>query len=185
MRVAGGKVKGHRLKVPKIRDVRPTQESIRTAIFNILGDLVENKKVLDLYAGSGSLGIEALSRGAKEAIFIESNRHGCKVIKENLAHAKISPKGKVICRDVKQALLELPDNDIELVFLDPPYSIGKLDYIFRVLVPHLRRGAIVVYEHSKSTEAPSVPELRIFDRRAYGGTKVTFLTHTQARMGQG
>lgn len=176
MRVAGGKVKGHLLKVPRARDIRPTQESIRLAIFNILGDLVEDKKVADLYAGSGSLGIEALSRGAKEAIFIESNRHACEIIRENLAPPKIGPKGKVICRDVKQALSELPDDDFELVLLDPPYAVGKMDYIFHSLLPHLKRGAIVVYEHSKMTEPPTIPGLRSFDRRIYGSTKVTFLT---------
>jgi 16S rRNA (guanine(966)-N(2))-methyltransferase RsmD len=176
MRVAGGKVKGHPLKVPKVRDIRPTQESIRLAIFNILGDFVEDKKVADLYAGSGSLGIEALSRGAKEAIFIESNRDACQIIRENLAPTRIGPKGRVICRDVKQALLELPDNNIELVLLDPPYAIGKMDHIFHSLLSHLKRGAIVVYEHSKMTEPPVIPGLRIFDRRIYGTTKVTFLT---------
>ena len=176
MRIAGGKLKGHSLKVPKVRDIRPTQESIRLAIFNILGDFVEGKKVADLYAGSGSLGVEALSRGAKEAIFIESNRHACEIIRENLTPVRIGPKGKVICRDVEQALSELPNSGLELVFVDPPYAVGKLDHIFRRLLPHLRRGAVVVYEHSKMTEPPVIPGLRIFDRRIYGSTKVTFLT---------
>lgn len=176
MRVAGGKVKGHQLKVPKVRDIRPTQESVRLAIFNILGDLVEGRKTLDLYAGSGALGIEALSHGAREAVFIEQNRHACEVIRENLAHAKIDKKGKVICRSVHQMLIELPDQDFELVFLDPPYAIGKLDHIFAALVPHLKRGALVVYEHAKTTEAPVGSSLRIIDRRIYGETKVTFLT---------
>lgn len=176
MRIAGGKIKGHPLRVPPVRGIRPTQESVRLAIFNILGDLVKDRKTLDVYAGSGSLGIEALSRGAKEVIFIESNRQACKVIRENLENSRISPKGKVICRDVKQSLLELPQNDFELVFLDPPYAIGKIDFIFHSLIPHLKRGAVVVYEHSKTTEPPDVPGLRVFDRRIYGTTKVTFLT---------
>lgn len=176
MRISGGKVKGHRLKVPKVRDIRPTQESIRTNIFNILGDFVEGKKTMDLYAGSGSLGIEALSRGAREVVFIESNKHACEVVRQNLSHAKIEKKGTVICHDVKRVLLNFPDKDIELVFLDPPYSVGKMDHIFNVLLPHLKRGAMIIYEHSKTTEAPAIEGLRIFDRRIYGGTKVTFLT---------
>jgi len=176
MRIAGGKIKGHLIKVPKVRDVRPTQESVRLAIFNILGDFVNGKKVVDLYAGSGSLGLEALSHGAKEVIFVESNHYACKIIRENLENTRIGPKGKVICRDIKQSLLELPNNDIEIAFLDPPYAIGKIDFIFRYLTPHLKRGAIIVYEHSKMTEPPEVPGLRIFDRRIYGTTKVTFMT---------
>jgi len=176
MRISGGKIRGHRLKVPKVRDLRPTQESIRLNIFNILGDLVKDRKTLDLYAGSGSLGIEALSRGAREAFFIESNKHACGVIRENLKHAKIEPKGRVICRDVKQALADFPDRDIELVLMDPPYALGKMDHVFATLVPLLKRGAVVVYEHAKTTETPPVEGLKIFDRRMYGTTKVTFLT---------
>src|SRR4030042_526664 len=176
MRIAGGKIKGYTLKVPKVRDIRPTQESTRLAIFNILGNIVEGKKVADLYAGSGSLGIEALSRGAKEAIFVEANHHACQVIRENLDNARIGPKGKVVCRDIKRALLELPDSNIEIAFLDPPYAIGRIDFIFRSLVPHLKRGAVVVYEPSKMTEPPETPGLRVFDRRIYGTTKVTLFT---------
>ncbi|MEX0587452.1 MAG: 16S rRNA (guanine(966)-N(2))-methyltransferase RsmD [Patescibacteria group bacterium] len=176
MRIAGGKVKGHPLKVPRARDIRPTQESIRLAIFNILGDLVKDRKVADLYAGSGSLGIEALSRGAREAIFIDSNRHACEIIRENLSPSQIEPKGRVICLEVKRALQELPSQSLELVFLDPPYAVGKMDHVFSALLPHLKRGAVVVYEHSKMTEPPNLLGLRIFDRRIYGTTKVTFMT---------
>src|SRR3989344_9427146 len=176
MRVAGGKAKGHQLVVPKARDIRPTQEGVRLAIFNILGDLVKGRKTLDLYAGSGSLGIEALSHGAKEAIFVESNKSACEVIKKNLDHIKLQEKGKVICRSVHQTLLELPKQNFDLVFLDPPYAIGKLDHIFAALLPHLARGALVVFEHAKATEPPSIAGLQIIDRRIYGETKVTFLT---------
>lgn len=176
MRVAGGKVKGHQLTVPKARDVRPTQEGVRLAIFNILGDLVKGRKILDLYAGSGSLGIEALSHGAKEAIFVEQNRNACEIIRRNLEHIKIKERSKVVCRDVHQTLLELPDKDFGLVFLDPPYAIGKINHIFAALIPHLKWGAIIVFEHAKITEPPVVPGLRIIDRRIYGETKVTFFT---------
>ena len=152
MRVAGGKIKGHNLKVPKARDIRPTQESIRLSIFNILAGMVDNRKTMDLYAGSGALGIEALSRGAREVFFIESNRHACEVIRENLKHPQIEHKGKVICRDVNRALMDFPQRDIDLVFLDPPYALGSLRNVFESLVPLLKRGAIIVYEHAKTTE---------------------------------
>src|SRR3972149_9561456 len=176
MRISGGKLKGKILKVPKVRDLRPTQESIRLNIFNILGDMVEDRKTLDLYAGSGSLGIEALSRGAREATFIESNKQACKIIRENITPQQISAHAKILCRDVKRSLLDLPDRDFSLVFLDPPYAIGKVDHIFQALFPLLKRGAIVIYEHAKTTEAPQIEGLRVFDHRLYGGTKVTFLT---------
>lgn len=175
MRVISGAAKGHTLKTPKVRDLRPTQDAVRKAIFDILDDLIEGKKAIDLYAGSGALGIEALSRGAESCLFVESHRGACKVIAENLKHTKLAGKGKVICRSVEQFLTELPDKDLELVFLDPPYTLGKVGPVFHRLVPHLKKGAVVVYEHAKTAEVPAVEGLRIIDRRIYGGTKVTFM----------
>ena len=175
MRVISGAAKGHRLKTPKVRDLRPTQDAVRKAIFDILADTVEERKAIDLYAGSGALGIEALSRGAKNCLFAESHRGACKAINENLKHTKLAGKGRVICRSVNQFLTELPDKDIELVFLDPPYTLGKIGPVLRKLTPHLKRGGIIVYEHVKTTEAPKVERLKIIDRRIYGGTKVTFM----------
>lgn len=175
MRVISGITKGHRLKTPKVRDLRPTQDAVRKAIFDILDDLVKGRKTIDLYAGSGALGIEALSRGAGGCLFVESHRGACKVIAENLKHTKLSGKGKVVCRSVNQFLTELPDKDLGLVLLDPPYTLGKIEPVLRKLVPHLKEGALVVYEHAKTTEVPKVEGLKIIDRRIYGGTKVTFL----------
>jgi len=175
MRVISGSAKGHILKVPKIRDLRPTQDAVRKAIFDILGDLVEGRKVVDLYAGSGALGIEALSRGAENCLFVESHRGACKIITENLKHAKLVGRGKVICRSVNRFLDELSGKDTELAFLDPPYTLGTIKPILHRLVPNLKSGALVVYEHAKTTEAPKIERLRIIYRRIYGGTKVTFM----------
>lgn len=183
MRITAGKLKGHSLKIPKIRDLRPTQESVREAIFNILGDLVVGKKVVDLYAGSGSLGLEALSHGAREAIFVEVNAHGCQTIRENLTPPQVKEKGMIICRDAKSFLLQSQERDWEVVFLDPPYALGRLQDVFLALVPHLRVGAVVVYEHAKLTECPPIPGLRVIDRRIYGTTKVTFLTREAGKVG--
>jgi 16S rRNA (guanine966-N2)-methyltransferase len=176
MRIIGGAAKGHQLKTTKVRDLRPTQDMVRKAIFDILDDLVDGKKAADLFAGTGAVGIEALSRGAKGCYFVESHPGACKAIGENLKHTKLGEKGKVICRSVTRFLEELPDKDLELVFLDPPYTHGKVLPIFYKLVPHLKHGGIIVYEHAKTTDAPSVEGLKITDRRIYGGTKVTFLT---------
>ena len=175
MRVISGAAKGHRLKTPKVCDLRPTQDAVRKAIFDILADTVEGRKTIDLYAGSGTLGIEALSRGATSCLFAESHPGACKAIRENLKHTKLVGKGKVICRSVNQVLAGLPGEDIELAFLDPPYTLGKIEPVFRKLVPQLKKGAVVVYEHAKTTEAPKIPGLKIIDRRIYGGTKVTFM----------
>ncbi len=181
MRVISGSAKGHRLKTPKVRDLRPTQDAVRKAIFDILDDMVEGTKTLDLYAGSGALGIEALSRGAKRCLFVESNQNACKVINDNLNHTKLAGKGRVICRSVNQFLSELPDKDIDLAFLDPPYALGNIIPIFQKLVPLLKEGALLVYEHAKTTQVPKVEKLRIIDKRIYGTTKVTFMTKEKLR----
>lgn len=175
MRVISGAAKGHQLKTPKVRDLRPTQDAVRKAIFDILADTVEGRKTIDLYAGSGALGIEALSRGATSCLFVESHPGACKAIHENLKHTKLAGKGRVIGRSVNRFLAGLPGEDIELAFLDPPYTLGKIEPVFRKLVPQLKKGAVVVYEHAKTTEAPKIPGLKIIDRRIYGGTKVTFM----------
>ena len=176
MKVISGVAKGLKLKVPKVRDLRPTQDLVRKAIFDILGDFVQDKKVLDLYAGSGSLGIEALSNGAKYCFFVESNRNACETINQNLKSTKLNFKGRVFCRSVNHFLQEMPDKDIGLVMLDPPYTLGKIGPVLEKIEPLLKEGGLIVYEHAKTTHAPPVDNLRIIDRRMYGGTKVTFLT---------
>jgi len=179
MRVTAGAAKGHRLRTTQVRDLRPTQDKVRKAIFDILGETVRGKKAADLYAGTGALGIEALSRGARSCYFVDSHPGACKTISQNLKHTKLGQKGKVIRRSVNQFLEELPDKDLDLVFLDPPYMLGKLAPTLRKLLPHLKYGAIVVYEHARTTDVAKIEGLRIFDKRIYGGTKVTFLTKTQ------
>ncbi len=149
---------------------------VRKAIFDVLGDIVRGRKAADLYAGTGALGIEAISRGAKSCYFVDSHRGAGDIIIKNLNHTKLLGKGKVICRSVDHFLEELPDKDLELVFLDPPYTLGKLAPVLQRLLPHLRHGAIVVYEHAKTTDAPKVEGLKIIKWKIYGGTKVTFLT---------
>jgi len=138
--------------------------------------MVVERKVADLYAGTGALGIEALSRGAKSCYFVESHRGACTAIAHNLNHTRLLGKGKIICRSVLRFLEELPDKDLDLVLLDPPYTLGNIEPVIRKIIPHLSNGAIIVYEHAKTTEVPKIEGLEVFDRRIYGETKVTFLT---------
>lgn len=147
MRVIAGTAKGHRLKAP--RAARPTSARVRAAIFSMLQSLASPpSRVLDLYAGSGALGIEALSRGAGWADFVEQDRMSCAIIKGNLEHTGLAGQGRVYCSRVKEALLRLgPQYD--MVFLDPPYGDPALPSLLGELAssPLLEKGATVIVEH--------------------------------------
>ncbi len=122
MRVITGKAKGHRLKFPKGTATRPATDLVRGAIFSILENVVSDwSQVLDLFSGSGALGIEALSRGAGWVDFVESEPRCCGIIKENLEKTKLSAQAHVYCCDVNKAL-SLIDKEYNIILMDPPYS---------------------------------------------------------------
>lgn len=121
LRVVAGSAGGLHLKTPKGVTLRPTQDRIKQAMFSSLGARVPGARVLDLYAGTGALGIEALSRGAREAVFVEKERNGCRTITENLAHCRLETQGQVIQADALSYLRGTP-RPFDLIFADPPYE---------------------------------------------------------------
>lgn len=122
MRIIAGKAKGHSLKCPRDPHIRPTADLVRGAIFSSLESLsVDWSHVLDLYAGSGALGIEALSRGAEEVDFVERDHRCCSIIKENLKHTGLGERSRIYCMEARKALRTL-EKQYTLIFLDPPYS---------------------------------------------------------------
>lgn len=122
MRVITGKAKGHRLKFPKGTSTRPATDLVRGAIFSILENIADDwSQVLDLFSGSGALGIEALSRGAGWVDFVESEPRCCGIIKENLEKTKLAEQAKVYCCDVVKAL-SLINKEYNIILMDPPYS---------------------------------------------------------------
>jgi len=128
MRIISGSAGGKTLKVPD-EVARPTTDRIRQALFSILGDLVAEARVLDLYAGSGALGLEALSRGAASAVFIDSSAIACAVIRKNLVNCKLAEKGTVRQVDAGTSLHEMlrREDQFDLIFADPPYFIRHGD----------------------------------------------------------
>jgi len=178
MRVVGGKAKGRRLQGTVSPGARPTTERVRSAIFNILTpDTFQDGRVLDLYAGSGSLGIEALSRGAAWADFLEENRRQCDVIHANLANAGFGNQAKVYCTEVEKGLPGL-DGPYRLVMLDPPYRFLELTRVLETIGS--MRGMVedegtVVVGHSRHLELQSVfGDLHLFSHRRYGDNVVEF-----------
>lgn len=177
MRIIAGSAKGRKLIAPRGRDIRPTLDRVREALFNILGQNLAGKKFLDLFAGSGVVGIEALSRGAEVAVLVEKDREACRVIQKNLELCGFSDRARVICRDVIRALPSLRGEKFNVVFADPPYYQGWEEKIFPLLARYrlVPPGGVVVVESGKKTVLPA--ELAGFSlkrREIYGDTSLNF-----------
>lgn len=150
MRVIAGKAKGHRLKSLRKAHFHPTSDLVRGAIFSALESLATDwSRVLDLYAGTGALGIEALSRGAGWADFVEQDPKCCVIIKQNLEHTQLSGQGHVYCCSVRKALSFLNEK-YRLILLDPPYSDPAIPVILEKLTfsPLVAVGSTIVIEHA-------------------------------------
>ncbi len=179
MRIIAGRYKGRVLKAPKGRLVRPTSERVREAIFSVLGMRVEGSNVLDLFAGSGALGLEALSRGATFVVFVERSARVVGLIKSNIATLNARESAEVWCMDVRNALKNLPKKGytFDIVFLDPPYRRGIPEKILNMLGEGrlLAREAMVVVEHEADCEMRvGYGCLVLFSRKNYGDTSVSF-----------
>ena len=181
MRVVAGSAKGHRLKGTISRGARPTTERVRAAIFNILApEQYEGQRVLDLYAGSGSLGIEALSRGADWADFVERNQHQCEVIRGNLETTGFRYAARIHCNAVKEALPRLT-GPYGLVLLDPPYRLTGAGEVLDAIAGQndlMESGSMVVIGHSKRLSlGVKYGPLELVSQRRYGDNAVDFYQH--------
>lgn len=182
MRVISGSARGRRLQAPRGMRVRPTSDRVKEALFSIIvsreGSL-EGKRVLDLCAGTGGLGIEALSRGACEALFVDNHRESVALITRNIELAGCAGKGRVLPREALAALKELEGHGerFQLVFLDPPYRQGLAAQLLKALADSriLDDTALVVAEFATGEDLPETfGALRECDRRRYGDTTIAF-----------
>jgi 16S rRNA (guanine966-N2)-methyltransferase len=175
MRVIAGRAGGLRLQAPRGEGTRPVTDRVKETLFAILGDRVRDARVLDLYAGSGALGIEALSRGAVDALFVERDRAAAAVIRANLGHTRLAEGGRVVIAEVERFLASAPDGAYDLAFLDPPYTLHAILPPLEALLPWLPVGATVVVKHFWRTVVPEPPGLMIVRRRRFGETALSFL----------
>jgi 16S rRNA (guanine966-N2)-methyltransferase len=177
LRVISGTAGGLHLKSPKRHALRPTQDRIRQVIFSSLAEVVPGARVLDLYAGTGSFGIEALSRGAASATFVEQDKEAAQCIRDNLAHCRL--QGDVRHLQVETFLSKPPPEAYDLIFADPPYtkSIGELDHdpLLARVIPFLVPDGHFVWEHYAGQRLQSAEPWEVFRHRNYGETGLTFL----------
>lgn len=175
MRVIAGSARGVPLVAPRDGGTRPITDRVKETLFAILGERVPDARVLDLYAGSGAIGIEALSRGAASADFVEHGRAPLDALRANLAKTRLEADARVHPTDVVRFLAAPGGGPWDLAVLDPPYETRAIVAPLVALVPHLAPEATVVVKHFWRTELPRVEGLVPIRQRRFGETMLTFL----------
>jgi 16S rRNA (guanine966-N2)-methyltransferase len=177
MRIIAGSRKGHTIHAPKGLDTRPTSDRVRENVFNIVAPWVEDARVLDLYAGSGAMGLEALSRGAKSATFMEADPEAVRAIERNLDRLRLT--GATVLRlDARTGLAHevTAGRKYDLVLADPPYEMTDYQPLARYLARVLADDGLFVLESAAKIE-PELPGLAVRTTRKYGSTRVTVYEH--------
>jgi 16S rRNA (guanine(966)-N(2))-methyltransferase RsmD len=173
MRIVAGAARGRPLVAPRGEATRPTSDKVRGAIFNVLGQFFDGGAVLDLYAGSGAMALEALSRGATRATCVESDGRAVEALRRNAAACGLADHLEVREEPVERVLPRLPAGAYDLAFLDPPYALGPAAAL-GALAPALVPGALAVAEHDvRAPPADRFPGLVLADRRRYGSTGIS------------
>ncbi|MFB6287031.1 MAG: 16S rRNA (guanine(966)-N(2))-methyltransferase RsmD [Candidatus Bipolaricaulia bacterium] len=183
MRITGGALGSRRLHVPRSADIRPMRDQVRAALFNILMDVVEDSVFLDLFAGTGSVGLEALSRGAAEAVFVDQGREALELLQRNVAELAVGDRAHILAEDVFRALTQLSEADrrFDLVFVGPPYG-AELAHQTLIQVADedvLGPEAVVVTEiFKKESVNAEYGLLTRIDERLYGDNRLVFYRRT-------
>ncbi len=179
MRVISGSARGLKLRAPKGMNTRPTTDRIKESLFNIIAFELPGASFLDVFSGSGGIGIEALSRGAKEAVFIDSDAESISIIKANVDAARLREKSEIIRSDVFSALtlLHSKKRKYDIIFMDPPYKKGIVEEVLSCLEKNdlLSENGFIIAE--QEAEAPSLnfETLEVVRVKDYKTTKMTFL----------
>jgi 16S rRNA (guanine(966)-N(2))-methyltransferase RsmD len=178
LRIVSGSAKGRKLKGPKKSSIRPAAARVRKSLFEILSPL-DGKIVLDLFAGTGAMGMEALSKGAEEVTFVDHDRHAISLLFDNLPRSGFLGQSYIFKKPAQQAIpwLSQKGKRYDLIFLDPPYNKGYIDGCLKKLQkwPLLAKTGLVVCEHSPQEKPTLFSGLVITDERKYGQTLVTLL----------
>lgn len=177
MRIISGTARGRKLKEPQDQNIRPTTDMVKEAVFNIIQFDIEGRRVLDLFAGTGQLGLEALSRGAAEAVFVDASATALKLVRDNIAAVKLEDKATVSRSDALAFLAH--GGTFDVIFLDPPYESKLLEKSLKTIIEFdiLKENGIIICETNELQELPEVsaPYKKGREYR-YGKIKITIYT---------
>jgi len=181
MRIISGTSKGRRLAAQPGRAIRPTSDRVKGSIFNSLGETIAGKRVLDLFAGTGNLGCEALSRGAKKVVFVEKARQAIQVIRENVLACGMQMSTEILGTDVNRAIRVLHEQGevFDVILMDPPYRQGFVESTLRDLEaePVYHESSILLVQHDRREPLPDVSKSwTLLRQRRMGDTLISFLT---------
>ena len=180
MRIIAGEFKGRRLKTPSWTSLRPTSDKLRETLFNILAPRVADARVLDLFAGTGAIGLESLSRGAAQAVFVDQDRRAAALIDENATLCGARDRCAII-RDTAERALQRPisGDPFDVIILDPPYDFAPLAPVLSAAAAHLAPGGVVVLEHARRRPVPDAAGVRAARTVISGDSALTFFEASQ------
>ncbi|WP_277443411.1 16S rRNA (guanine(966)-N(2))-methyltransferase RsmD [Pelotomaculum isophthalicicum] len=183
LRIIAGIAKKRQLKAPRGLQVRPTSDRVKEALFNILGSSISGSSFLDLFAGTGNVGIEALSRGADRAVFVEKDIKNIRIIKENLNITGLEVNARLLCLNVNKAIALLGQEGqvYDLIFIDPPYLKDLVSSTLNDIIKNglLKPGGTIIVESSKKDPMPrdAAASLRLLRQEKYGDTLLSFYNY--------
>ena len=184
MRIISGNFKGKKLNLPKDKSTRPLKDMVKESIFNVIEHSpllkykIKNSKILDLFSGTGSFGLECISRGAKEVIFCENHLNAIKILENNISNLSCNKVTKIMSSDVFTSfeLGKFKENNFEIIFLDPPYKETKIyDLLLNIKKNNILKedGMIILHRHKKEKDI-FPDEVKTLDVRIYGLSKIIF-----------
>ena len=183
MRIIAGQRRGHKFDGPRDQATRPTSDLVREALFNIIGDAIDGWVVIDLFAGTGAIGLEALSRGASRAIFVERNRENVALIRRNVATLRYEDRATIVMADAYRwgRAFAPADQEPVAIYVDPPYADyedqpARVNKLLAGLALAMPDGSLLAAESRRKLDEEVLPDLNLWDVRRYGGTQVAIRT---------
>ena len=180
MRVISGNARGHKLAAPGGLDTRPTTDRIKESLFNIIAPDLYDCEFLDLFSGSGAIGIEALSRGAKKAVFVDNDKQAIEAMEYNLNHTKLMDRAEIFKAEVMTAIKALGAKNakFDIIFMDPPYMAGLYKPTLSTILSEglLNKDGYIIMEHPARVELPAVDGFKVVRRKDYKTTVMSFWT---------